>query len=524
MTNKLKMVVSTSLALAVGVGGTMLVSSMGDSPEDASSSLESAAHASEGGNEHASHEQAEEDSGAYYTCPMHPSVVSETPGACPVCGMALIKKSKSSTGMDPQELAAMGKVALSPTQRVLANVETAEAVVSSGMTASEIRAVGTVTYDEQGLASIPSWVDGRIEKLLIKETGAVVKEGQPVMEIYSEELLAAQEEYLVALGSSDKTLARPTRQRLKLLGMRDAQIERVRRTKKAEETVTAYAPNPGTITSLKVRQGQYVKEGASLYDIADLSTVWIDADVYERNLRSIEEGMQVRVVADAFSGESMQGEVTFIHPVVNNDTRTVKVRIELDNPEGKLKPGMYASVYFQKGNDGQVNSEIMVPKSAVIRGGKSNNVYVEVEENIFERRQVELGRSTDEFLVVKSGVKSGEKVAYRGGFLLDSEVQLNSFGGSGGAHAGMDMGGEKDGGAKSSGTHKKHKKLTHADIPKEGKKFDPAISADSVPAGAWYCEMNGESHWVQHDEGNGECPVCGMFLKQKGADSDKESK
>ncbi len=427
-----KTILIATTALAVGVGGTLLIGSMGHDHEEPSA-VESTDHTAE------SHAHGGE-SDTYYTCPMHPSVVSETPGSCPVCGMDLVEKTRSATGMDPKELAAMGRVALSPTQRVLANVQTAEVIVGGGGTASEIRAVGVVAYDEQGLASIPSWVDGRIEELLVKETGAVVAEGQPVMKIYSEDLLAAQEEYLVSLGSSDSILARQTQKRLELLGMSEEQIARVRKTREAEESVTAFAPNAGTITELKVRQGQYVEEGEPLYDIANLSSVWIEAEVYERNLGAVQQGAPVRVVADAFPDQSMQGTITFVHPVVDNDTRTVKVRVEIADADAheRLKPGMYTSVFFQRGAEAKdvADREILVPKSAVIRGGKTNSVFVEVEPNVFERREVEIGRATDELLAVRSGVKAGEEVAYRGGFLLDSEVQLNSFGGSQSHHGG----------------------------------------------------------------------------------------
>jgi Cu(I)/Ag(I) efflux system membrane fusion protein len=545
MKSRVKLWIFAGLALVLGAGATLLIVSFGDEPEGESVSHEGHDHAP---GEHALEKQTEGESDTYYTCPMHPSVVSETPGSCPVCGMDLVEKAKSATGMDPQELAEIGRVALSPTQRVLANVATVEASAGAGGAAGEVRAVGVVSYDEQGLASIPSWTDGRIEELIVKETGAVVDEGDPVMEIYSEELLAAQEEYLVSLGSSDGFLRKQTRKRLELLGMSDKQIEQVRKSREASRTVTAFAPNAGTITNLNVRQGQYVEEGTALYDIADLSNVWIEAEIYEKNLAAIDEGMPVRVVADAFPGDPMQGKVTFIHPVVDDATRTVKVRVEVatGSESGqanggeeatnaaepaqakKLKPGMYTSVYFQTGatqdQEQTQNKEqgtepmVTVPKSAVLRGGKSSSVFVEVEPNVFERRQVELGPSTDEMLAIRSGVEAGEKVAYRGGFLLDSEVQLNSFGGGPGAHhgghgedEGVHHGGHGDTGENPKGAEK----LSHADIPAGGKEFDPSIPAGAVPEGAWYCDMNDETHWIQHEEGDGECPVCGMNLKQK---------
>jgi Cu(I)/Ag(I) efflux system membrane fusion protein len=507
--------VLVGLALIAGIGVTLLVASTWGLPWT-SASAPSSEGGSHEGHAHAESEEAGEEVSSFYTCPMHPSVVSETPGACPVCGMDLVKKSKGDSGMDPQKLAKLGQVSLSPTQRVLANVavtevETRGSPGSAGAkAASEVRAVGVVAADETGLATLPSWVDGRIDRLLIEETGTRVSKGQPLISIYSPELLAAQEEFLVALESSDKMLADATSQRLRLLGMSARQISRLRSSGKASEQVTMTAPNAGTVTGVMVRQGQYVKEGEPLYQIADLSKVWVEAEVYEKNLSDITEGMDVRVSADAFPGESMQGEVGFIHPTLDSETRTVKVRIELDNPEGKLKPGMYTSVFFDvaqprsDASQGEAPSELLVPKSAVIRGGKSNNVFVEIDKNLFERRQVDIGRASDNYLVVTSGLKPGDKVVEQGGFLLDSEVQLNSFGGADEDDVDLEKG-------------KENKGLTASDIPKDGKEFDPPIPAASVPKDTWYCDMNDTSHWVQHEKGEGDCPICGMHLKHKEA-------
>ena len=506
MTNNSKIAAIIAASLLAGAGGAFAIGSL-----TGSSATEESAGDAHAGHGHASDDSGEADS--YYTCPMHPTVISDSPGACPVCGMDLIKKTKSGgVDADPQELAALGRVALSPTQRVLANVQTVE--VQPMDVDQEIRAVGIVAYDETGLSTIPAWIPGRIERLHIKETGATVKRGQPVMAIYSEPLVAAQEEFLVALdsGAYGEQLRKQTRRKLRLLGMKPGQIDRVAETGEVQEAVTVYATASGTVTELKVREGQYVAEGAPLYSVADLDTVWIDAEVYERHLKAIDEGMKVRLETDAFPDEELTGEVTFIHPVTDPQSRTTKVRIELDNPDGKLKPGMYATAFFKNGGKGdeaggQDPVELVVPRSAVIRKGKSAAAFVEVEDNVFERRDLDVGRVTDERIVVRSGLSAGDYVAYQGGFLLDSEVQLNSFGGSGG-HGGSG----EDGAAGEAVTE-----LTHADIPPGGKEFEPPIPSEAVPEGAWYCDMNDTAHWVQHEKGDGECPVCGMFLKEKGA-------
>ncbi|MFW6053197.1 MAG: efflux RND transporter periplasmic adaptor subunit [Persicimonas sp.] len=518
-----KMVGLMTASLVLGVVAAMIIASVWGIPgsDDASEGSNGSGSAEQGQESHEGHEHAEGGEGGeggeegdaetYYTCPMHPSVVSDSPGACPVCGMDLVEKKKGGDDMDPQELARLGKVALSPTQRVLANVQTTKVEANGTADTGEQRAVGVVTYDETGLATIPSWVDGRIEKLHVKQTGATVSRGQPVMDVYSRELLTAQEEFLIARDSAGN-LAQQAKKRLELLGMNDSQINRLERTGESMRTVTMGAPNAGTITSINVRQGQYVTEGSPLYEIADLSNVWIDAEVHERNLRDIKEGMGVRVTSESLGGESLDAKVTFIHPVVQGDTRTVKVRVEVDNSEidGTLKPGMYASVFFETSSDEAADGQLVVPRTAVIRGGKTNSVYVEVEENVFERREVEVGQERGDYLVITSGLEAGDEVAYRGGFLLDSEVQLNSFGGSA-PHAGHDG---NDGGSNSDEDHAEHPDLSKEDIPEEGKEFDPPVPSEAVPEGTWFCDM-GTSHWIQHEEGDGECPVCGMHLKEK---------
>jgi Cu(I)/Ag(I) efflux system membrane fusion protein len=528
MINRNKFIAIIIVALAAGVGLALLAKTLLSGPKHG------ATHPAEAPAGHSGHDEAE-DSGSYYTCPMHPSVVSETPGACPVCHMDLIKKSATSEGMDPQELAAMGRVAISPTERVLANVETvaARAVGSAtsgstpsgsandeaGKSATEIRAVGVVAFDESGLAAVPSWLDGRIERLLIEETGAEISRGEPIMEIYSPELLTAQKEFLIALDNAQSSLIEPTRQRLLLLGMSENQVERLEETREARRTVTMHSPNAGTVTELLVRQGQYVKTGTPLYKIADLSEVWIEAEVRAPALSQIAVGAPARVTSDALGGKSLSGEVTFIYPTLQTDTRTVKVRVELDEPTEQLKPGVFVSVFLRKNADAKpaestsestddVPVDVIVPRSAVIRGGKSSSVYVEVSQNIFERREVEIGRATEDFLIIAEGLKPGEIVASGGVFLLDSEVQLNSFGQSAHVHHGSKASPNERAG------HAEHAEIEPADIPQGGKKFDPPVPVDTVSDTMWICDMGGKTHWVQHEKGDGTCPICGMHLTQ----------
>ena len=456
---------------------------------------------------------ASESDESFYTCSMHPQVHKEEPGSCPICGMPLVKKTKGGGKMSEKELAKMGRVSLGPEERVLANVETTSARHET--VSRDIRAVGIVSYDETGLTTIPSWIGGRIDRLLVEESGVEIRRGQPIARVYSEELVTAQEEYVVALdtkipGAGD--LRRQARRRLELLGMSSAQIDRLEKTRNIQDNVTIFATSGGTITEVAVREGQYVKSGQPLFKVADLSTVWVEAEVYESDLDDIKEGMEVRVEARAFPDRKFEGKVTLIHPMVDQQTRTNKVRVELENTDEKLKPGMYTTVFFQE-DQGPSKKFLVVPSSSVIYSGKGASVYVEVEQNVFERREVEIGRSLDDWVEILDGLEKGDTVAYKGGFLLDSELQLNSI--DTGAAGGHDEHSSKDRKDDSSAKAETPEKIAKSDIPQKGKKYEPSVSVEAVPEGSWYCGMSGESHWIQHEKGDGKCPVCGMFLKEK---------
>lgn len=491
------------------------------------------------GGDDSDHAHADGDGDTYYTCPMHPSVISDSPGACPVCGMDLIKKTSSGGEMNPAELAALGQVAISPTQRVLANVQTstvrsvidAKDQADTPADSAQVRATGIVAADEAGLATVPSWLDGRVERLLVKKIGSKISRGQPILEIYSPELLTAQNEFLIALQNADATpgsatasLVEPTRQRLRLLGMSDAQIDALEESRAPRQSVTMRAPNAGTITDLLVRQGQYVQTGTPLFEVADLSALRIEADLRAHALAEFDLGATAHISSDAWSGEPLKGEVEFIYPTVQADTRTVKVRVKLDKPDAKLKPGMFVTVFIDKRSENSAAKPaaehdshaasadpLLIPRSAVIRGGKVDHVYVEVSENLFEKRQVQLGGRKDRYLIALDGLKAGDTVATSGAFLLDSEVQLHTFGAD-----------EHDHDEHAHHDHDEHDHDEHGhddgpmlspeDVPAEGEEFDPPISVERLPEDVWFCDMGGKAHWAQGEKGDGKCPLCGMFL------------
>ncbi len=473
------------------------------------------------------HETEEQEAEALWLCPMHPAVTSDQAGACSVCGMDLVLR-QNNTGLDPVELARLGRVAISPVERVLANV----APVPVGRTdlVSELRAFGRVVYDETSYATIPAWVGGRVERLYVEETGTDVERGQRLLSIYSPELLAAQEEYLVIIhsGTYSESLVEPAERRLRLLGMSSRQIRRLSERGQTTDTITVYAPAEGTVIERLVQEGQYVTEGQPLVRLAGMQNMWVEADIFEQDVPFISEGMQVDLMLTAFPSETFSGIVTLVWPFLDTDTRTLRVRIEFEDPDARFRPGMYATVRFSAE---VAHNVVAVPAEAVIRTGERSVVYVEVETNLFERRIVEVGYRAGDLFEIRSGIEEGEQVIARGGFLIDSEAQLYA-GGSSLHHEHV---------AELQGTTSEERIEAFSDIPIGGFycPTDPREQGDSesrcsdnnmrfvqrgetteydaradpismVHVGEWYCPMGVE--WVTDEAGR--CPICRMFLEE----------
>lgn len=416
-----------------------------------------------GHDEHGDHEEDEEEeqSAGFYTCPMHPSIVSDRPGSCPICKMDLVfKKAGKKTGRLENE-DALRQVALSPAQRVLANVHTtvvSTLVPSQGggdlrgsddELARAIRAVGVIAADQNGLSEVPSWVDGRIERLVIKEVGSKIKRGQPVMEVYSPELFAAQHEFMLALSHAQSnqsphadSLVQATRDRLLLAGMSARQVDRIEKQGQSSKNVTLYAQSSGTITKIVARQGQYVQTGSPLYELSDLSSMRVEAQVRLKDWRDVHTQAVVQVV-EPDTGEMRWGHVEFIEPTVDPQTRTVTVRIRLDDETPWLPDGAFVTAYIQRtplsALDADVDAHnqdaaVVVPRGAVMRTGQHNRVFVEVEDNVFEPREVSIGRVERTTIQILQGLRAGETIATSGTFLLDSELQLHAHMGASVTH------------------------------------------------------------------------------------------
>ena len=390
-----------------------------------------------------------------YTCAMHPFIIKDTPGSCPICGMQLIKKIaqvQTATAQTPeqkQQADMLSHVSLSPTQRVMANVATV--TVARVPLSKEIAATGIVQFDQSRQAKVTAWVAGRIDRLHVNTVGAYVSKGKPVAEVYSPDLVSAQEEYLLALksreqfkNSSIKSIAQggeglvgSARQRLKLMGVKDEQIAALEKGGKPNLRIPIYTPLSGVVIEKIVQEGQYVNLGDPLFAIADLSRVWVEVEVYENEFPFVKLGQAVSITSQSYPGKPFAGRVSFVYPFLDPKTRTVKVRVEMANPGLKLKPDMFVNALIKS----PLGVTLAIPASAVMDTGKRQVVWVEKEAGMFEPRDVQVGARVGDNVQILSGLAQGEKVAASGGYLIDSEAQLK--GGSPDAMPGMKMEGPK---------------------------------------------------------------------------------
>lgn len=372
-----------------------------------------------------------------WTCSMHPFIIRDAPGKCPICGMDLIPKvdagKSGSNATNGKDDALPVGVSLSQKQQVMANVTTVE--VSSEPLATGIEATGVVQFDQTRQSKITAWIAGRIDRLDVGSVGSAVSRNRPIAEVYSPDLIATQQELLLALKSrnrlkqsggsdasgSDGDLVASARERLRLLGVKDGQIAAIERSGKPLMRIPIYPEFSGVVIEKMVQQGQYVNAGEPLFSIADLSNVWVELEVYENDARAIKTGQTVEIRSSAYPGEVFRGKVSLLYPYLDPKTRTMRVRVSLPNPGTKLKQEMFvkATVTMPLGEG------IAVPVTAVMDSGKRQLVWVEVSPGTFEPRQVTVGARIGDRMQIISGLSAGDKVVVTGGYLIDSESQLN---------------------------------------------------------------------------------------------------
>lgn len=377
------------------------------------------------------HEHA--DGETTYTCPMHPQIMETAPGSCPICGMTLVPVSQS--GKEE------GELTLSERQMALGNI--AVKPVTYGDVGSNILLTGQLVLDETQTDVVSSRAAGRIEKLYIKETGLAVKKGQPLYELYSEELLTLQREYLLALKQNQElgkenprfaSFLEAARKKLLLYGLTEGQIRELASTGQMNARVTFVAPTSGVITEVAAAEGQYVAEGGVLYRLGKLNKIWVEAELYPQELQNVQAGDQVQVTVQGFTGEPIPAKVTFISPQLRAGSQVTVLRAELPNKDRQYLPGMQASVALP----GKSGATLTVPADAVIRDESGSMVWVQTGEGTFQPRMVTLGEENFNTVAILSGIKENDKVVTSGAYLLYSELVLKK-GGSMAEMPGMDM-------------------------------------------------------------------------------------
>ena len=351
---------------------------------------------------------------------------------------------------DSNETDMLRDVSLSPAQLVMANVATVEARMMP--LTKEINAVGIVAYDQARQAQVTAWVAGRIDRLYVNTVGASVAKGTPVAEVYSPDLVASQQEYLLALRSREQFsdspipsiaqggegLVESARQRLKLLGVTDSQIAALEKSGQPTIRLPVYTPLSGTVIEKIALEGQYVNVGDPLFAISDLSVVWVEVEVYENEFPFIKIGQQVKVFSQSYPDRTFMGRAVLVYPFLDPKTRTVKVRLELPNPRHELKADMFVNAVVQV----PLGEAMAVPVTAVLETGKRRVVWVEKEPGMFEPREVNVGARVGDRFQILAGLRVGEKVAASGGYMIDSELQLR---GSAGMPGMVGMTGMQDG-------------------------------------------------------------------------------
>lgn len=360
---------------------------------------------------------AKSDPDVYYTCSMDPQVVESHPGKCPICQMELTTVRKSQQQHSDE-------IKLSPEQIQLGNIRV-DTIQPASM-GNQIVLTGTVNFDQSSLNAVSTRISGRIEKLYYQNTGDPISKGAPLYNLYSEDLNNAKQEYLLilqkqqALGNSIvnyNDLAQSAKSKLLLWGMTESQVADLAGSGKYTTTTTFYSTAGGTITEVDVKDGDYAAEGSTIIKTANLSIVWVEAQVYTSQLSSFNPSGTAIVQFPDLPGNSFPGKITFVNPEINPDNRINLVRIEVPNKGNLLKPGMPAYITIKDPKQKMLS----LPSDAVLRNGNMSAIWVETAQNTFKSRMVETGQEGENFIEIKSGLHPGDAVVTSGAYLLQSE-------------------------------------------------------------------------------------------------------
>jgi len=362
--------------------------------------------------------EAPKDPDTYYTCSMDPQVVAYKPGKCPICHMQLTQVRK--TNGDKKD-----EIQLSGQQIQLGNIMTD--TIGTGTIGDQLVLTATLNFDQMKSSSLSSRVMGRVEKLYFKNLGDYVKKGSPLYDLYSEELNNAKQEYLLTLDKkitfAGETvidfdqLLQSAKNKLLLWGMSEAQLQELTKNGKAAPITTFYSTAAGYITTLDIREGDYVMEGGTIIKLADLSSLWAEAQVYTSQLADIDRSSIATVQLPDFDGKEIKGRIEFVNPEINPDTRINLIRVSIPNPGNQLKPGMPAYVLLKSPQ----RKTLTLPIDAVIRDGKGATVWIQTADKTFKSVMVQTGLESDDRIEIISGLTTGEVVVIRGAYLLQSE-------------------------------------------------------------------------------------------------------
>ncbi len=373
----------------------------------------------------------------YYVDPMHPAYKSDKPGIASDCGMKLEPVYAGSAPAAPandQSSLPMGTIRISPEKQQQIGVQYGTAEMTSG--GQTIRAVGKVAYDETRLAHVHTKYEGWIDKVYVDFIGKLVEKGEPLLTIYSPDLLASQQDLLLARKAKEvmkkstlegvidqsETLFQAARRRLELWDFSEAQINRLLATGQPIKNVTVYSPIKGYVLDRKAFPQVKVMPDTDLYTVVDLSKVWIMADVFEGEAPNVRAGETARVTPSYDKSKSFLAKVSYIQPQVDPTTRTLKVRLDADNPANALKPDMYVDVTFRVDSA----AALTVPAGAVLESGDRNTVFVDHGDGYLEPREVTIGEQRGDRIAILKGLKAGERIVTSGNFLIDSESQLKA--------------------------------------------------------------------------------------------------
>ncbi len=400
-----------TLGLVVGVGGMALLR-----PD------------TKGGHDHGAASAAAPKK-QMYQCPMHPQILMDHPGTCPICGMDLVPMEEVGTG--GASLEGHAAVTIDHERQQLIGLRTEK--VAEGAVSGELRALGRVVVDETRIRKVNVKVEGFVEKLFVDFVGKPVAKGQPLFSLYSPEFVSAQREYLLALQtqkslsggslqSSGGELLESARRRLSLWDVPKETIDHLEKTGEIQKALTLRSPISGVVTVKNVVEGSRITPAEIPFEITDLSRVWVQVDVYEAELGRAKVGMPAELTTQASPGKTFRGRIVFVDPVMDPKTRTARARVEFPNPAGELKPEMFGDVILK----GQGRKGLIVPLDAVLDAGTTKVAFVSLGDGKFEPREVTTGTTVGEKIEIRSGLKVGEDVVVRANFLVDSESRLKA--------------------------------------------------------------------------------------------------